>query len=239
MKRRFVDDGRDHGGPEHLARLGRALLVMHAPTDELVSIDHARAIYEAARHPKSFVSLDDADHLLTRRADSSYAADVLAAWAARYVVDEESVGATNATGAEEEVVVERISGLHHRVRIGRHVFDADEPLSMGGTDLGPAPYDFVSTGLATCTAMTIEMYAKHKEWALGAVTVRVRHAQSTEKDDEGRAQRVDRFHRRVDLSGDLDEAQRERLLEIANRCPVHRTLTENEVRVSSDLVPRA
>ena len=239
MKRRFLDDVRAQGGPEHLAKLGRALLVMHAPTDELVSIDHARALYEAARHPKSFVSLDDADHLLSRRRDSAYAADVLAAWAARYLGDDEEGDrdATPAPTPEETVVVERISGLHHRVRAGRHLLEADEPASLGGTDRGPAPYAFVSAGLGACTAMTLEMYAKHKAWELAEVSVSVRHEQDTTKDADGRAQRVDRFHRVVDLRGELDDTQRERLLEIANRCPVHRTLTENEVRVTTELAP--
>lgn len=241
MKRRFLDDVRAQAGPERLAELGRALLVMHAPTDELVSIEHARAIYEAARHPKSFVSLDDADHLLSRRADSEYAADVLAAWAARYVARDDREVREDAAESPSHgaVVVERISGLHHRVHAGRHVFDADEPLSLGGTDRGPAPYEFVGAGLGACTAMTVEMYAKHKGWPLAQVSVTVEHEQSTTKDAEGAVQRVDRFHRVLDVRGELDDEQRERLLEIANRCPVHRTLTENEVDVATELAPRA
>lgn len=225
MQRGFIDDVRAQAGPEQLARLGRALLVMHSPVDELVSIDHARSIYEAARHPKSFVSLDDADHLLSRARDSAFVASVLGAWASRYVGDEPQ--AEFEPLPEHEVMVERLQGLHHRVRVGRHTFDADEPLALGGTDRGPAPYDLVSAGLGACTAMTLEMYAGRKKWPLEGVVVHVTHAQRSDQDAEGKALRVDRFERRLRLTGPLDDEQRARLLEIANKCPVHRTLAEN------------
>ncbi|QDU85994.1 Alpha/beta hydrolase family protein [Planctomycetes bacterium Pla163] len=234
MQRGFLDDVRRHGRPDRLAELGRALLVMHSPIDEMVSIDHARALFEAARHPKSFVSLDDADHMLSRPGDSAYAARVLAAWSSRYVGDEEAVEFEPLP--EHEVVVERLQGLHHRVRAGRHVFDADEPLSLGGTDRGPAPYDLVSAGLGACTAMTVEMYAGRKQWPLEGVAVHVIHQQRTDTGEDGKARRTDRFERRLRVTGPLDAEQRARLLEIANKCPVHRTLTENEVAVATQLV---
>lgn len=237
MKREFLDDVRSQSGPEHLADLGRALLVMHAPADQLVSIDHARAIYDAAKHPKSFVSLDNADHMLSRRADSAYAADVLAAWASRYVDDVVDEPVPTPQPPAGDVVVERVSGLQHRVRSGRHELIADEPESVGGTDRGLAPYDLLCAALGACTAMTIELYAQRKEWDVGRVAVTVRHEARTTKDEQGRASRVDRFERVVDVEGELDASQRERLLEIAGRCPVHRTLTEGGTQVVTTAVP--
>ncbi|MEZ5978795.1 MAG: alpha/beta fold hydrolase [Planctomycetota bacterium] len=237
LKREFLDDLHEHAGKLQLGDLRRALLVMHSPVDEIVSIEHARALYESARHPKSFVSLDGADHLLSKKADAAWAADVLAAWATRYVGASEEA-ASGEPLPEHRVVVERLQGLHHRVRVGRHAFDADEPESLGGTDRGPSPYDLLEAGLGTCTAMTIELYAQRKKWPLESVRVTVDWESVKNESGDG-PRTIDRFERVIELGGDLDGEQRERLLEIANKCPVHRTLTENGREVTTRLAEPA
>jgi len=229
VKKQLLDDLRSHTLSEAIAGLGRALLVMHSPVDELVGIEHAGAIYQAARHPKSFVSLDDADHLLLRDPrDARYAARVLAAWASRYLVDEAS--ATAASTAEQGEVVVRggPSGFAQEIAAGPHRLVADEPTSVsGGSDTGPTPYDLLLAGLGACTSMTLRMYADRKGWPLAEVTSRLRHSRIHARDCEEcetKEGRVDRIEQKISLTGDLDEDQRTRLLEIAHRCPVHRTL---------------
>jgi uncharacterized OsmC-like protein/fermentation-respiration switch protein FrsA (DUF1100 family) len=216
-----------------LADLDRPLLIMHSPSDQVVPIENARALYEAARHPKSFVSLDGAGHLLGKSEDAEYAAEVLAAWASRYVRGGE--GAREATGvrlAEGQVLVEEFhpaskdQRLLQRVVAGGHELLADEPEGKGGENRGPTPYDLLLAALGTCTAMTLRMYARHKKLPLERVRVRLSHDRVHADDcadcEDGRG--LERFTREVELVGDLDDAQRKRLLEIADRCPVHRTL---------------
>ena len=214
----FVRDLSGHDQKARIARLHRALLILHAPRDEVVGIDNATEIFIAARHPKSFVSLDDADHLLTERADSDYAAGVIAAWAERYV---EAEAPTAAPRAPDAVRVEETGGGKFQVEVqaGPARFLADEPVEVGGLDSGPSPYDLLGAALGACTAMTCRLYADRKGWPLDRVTVEVSHTART-------AQTKDRFRREVGLEGDLDAEQRQRLIEIAEKCPVHRTLTE-------------
>jgi uncharacterized OsmC-like protein/fermentation-respiration switch protein FrsA (DUF1100 family) len=208
--------------------LGRALLVMHAPGDEVVGIENASAIFTAARHPKSFVSLDTADHLLTGREDAAYAARVLAAWASRYV----GAGAlqAEAEGAEDGVVqVEETGGgrFQQRVTVGGHTLIADEPMSLGGLGSGPGPYDLLLAALGACSAMTMRLYAERKGWPLGPVTVALDHGQvhaADCADCETREGRIDEIRKLVTLEGPLDDTQRARLLEIAGRGSAHRTL---------------
>ena len=242
IRRSFVDDLRTHDLQEIIGGLDRALLVMHSPIDTMVSIDHAAAIFQAARHPRSFVSLDDADHLLTRREDAEYAAGVLAAWAARYVGSPES-GAPEAapeTDAVDGVVVrERGDGrFTQAIRAGRHRMVADEPARVGGDDRGPDPYGYLLAALGACTAMTLRMYADRKELPLEGVEVALRHDKRHVEDcaecDDG-PRRLDHIEVEIGLAGELDESQRQRMLEIAARCPVYRTLT-GEVRVQERLV---
>ena len=239
VSRGFVEDLEAASLATALGGLGRALLVMHAPRDMQVGIDNATRLFTAAKHPKSFVSLDDADHLLTRAADADYAAGVIAAWAARYVA---LAGASAADDTPEGTV--RVSeadpgGFLQDVSVGgRHMLKADEPADHGGTDLGPSPYQFVAAGLGACTAMTIRMYARRKGWDLSHVSVEVRHDKIHAEDCAGcetAAGRIDRFRRGVRLEGELDAAQRARLLEIADKCPVHRTL-EGPVSVETALL---
>ena len=232
MRREFLADLAAHDLPARLRRLGRAVLVMHSPVDEIVDVDHARRLYEALRHPKSFVSLDDANHLLTVRRDAEYAAELLAAWASRYVG--ESTREDGAGEADEVlapgVVTVRGGGAPfvQRIRAGRHRLVADEPRTVpGGTDLGPDPYALVLAGLGACTAMTLQLYARRKGWPLAGVQVDVWHERVHAEDCadcDAREAQPDRFQRVLRLEGPLDDAQRARLLEIAERCPVHRTL---------------
>ena len=237
VKQQLVDDLGNQDLEETVASLRKALLVMHAPLDNIVEIDNASALFRAAKHPKSFISLDDADHLLSREADSRYVGHVLAAWASRYLPTAE---ASEAPQADTGEVVARTpaSGFRTEVRVGRHTLIADEPSSVGGSDLGPTPYDLLSAALATCTSMTLQMYARHKQLPLQSATVRVIHDRVHAEDCadcENAAGKIDEFRRAITLEGELSDGERSRMLEIADRCPVHRTL-HGTIRVRSELV---
>ena len=237
IRRQFLEDLAAQNLDQSLASLGKALLVFHAPRDATVGIENAGRIFAAAKHPKSFVSLDDADHLLTRKADARYVASVLAAWAERYLPQEEAEEAPRV--AKDEVLV-RANGegrFGQDVIAGRHVMRADEPLAVGGLDLGPSPYGYLLAGLGACTAMTLRLYADRQAWPLQEVSVRLHHDKIHAADCEScetKEGRVDRIERVIELQGPLDANQHQRLLEIADRCPVHRTL-EREVEVRSRL----
>jgi uncharacterized OsmC-like protein/fermentation-respiration switch protein FrsA (DUF1100 family) len=235
--RDFLDDISAAELTPAINRLGAALLVMHAPLDSIVDIHNAQQIFMAARHPKSFVTLDDADHLISRAADAEYAAGVIAAWAARYL---ELEAPAPPEGAPEGVV--RVSeadpdGFLQDVTSGPfHHALADEPRAYGGTNRGMSPYGFLSAGLGACTSMTIRMYARRKGWPLTGVRVDVTHAKLHAQDAEaGKAEKIDAFRRDIHLSGDLDEDQRARLLAIADKCPVHKTLIHRS-RIETRLV---
>jgi len=216
----FVRDICGQNQKARIENLGRALLVLHSPIDEIVSIDNASGIFLAARHPKSFVSLDQANHLLTRRVDSDYAASVVAAWASRYLEPAPDAAGPSVAPALQGVRVEETGAGKFQVRVvtPSTTFLADEPVRVGGLDSGPSPYDLLSAGLGACTAMTCRLYAERKSWPLERVVVEVGHTARTARDR-------DRFVRKIAFQGDLDETQHVRLLEIADRCPVHRTLT--------------
>lgn len=226
IRRQFLDDLADQSLHDRIARLKRALLVMHAPLDQTVGIDNAAAIFAAAKHPKSFVTLDSADHLLSRRQDAVYAANVIAAWVSRYTAPAEDVP----DGASDDVSLgESGAGKFQQfVAVGPHRLIADEPVSAGGLGSGPSPYEFLGVALGACTAMTLRMYAEFKKLPLERVNVRV-HYNGTHADDcadclDGKTAKLAHFSREIELHGELDEAQRKRLLEIADRCPVHKTL---------------
>ncbi len=227
IRRQFVDDLEASGLPDSVASLGKALLIMHSPLDTIVSIDNASELYVAARHPKSFVSLDRADHLLSDPADARYAADVLSAWAERYL-DQRSEADSDSNDPRAVTATTGIDGFKTALVSGPHRLVADEPTAIkGGTDTGPSPYDLLSAALASCTSMTLVMYARHKKLNVDHVDVEVRHDR-VHADDcehcEDKTAKIDRFRRRLSVSGELTAAERERLVEIADRCPVHRTL---------------
>ena len=236
IRREFLEDLQEQKLEDSIRGLKRALLVMHAPLDATVGIDNATRIFSAAKHPKSFVSLDSADHLLTRREDATYAAEVLAAWAGRFLPEEEDA---LEAGAEEVVVREAEPGrLAQDIAAGPHRLRADEPRKLGGDDTGPTPYGLLLAALGACTTMTLRMYAKRKKWPLESVDVTLRHDKVHAQDCaecEAETGKIDRIEKEIALAGPLSEEQRQRLLEIADRCPVHRTL-HSEVRVETALV---
>lgn len=242
IKEEFLRDLEGQRMEEVVSELGRALLILHSPVDRVVGVENAARLYDMARHPKSFVSLDDADHLLTDPVDSRYAGRVLAAWAERYV-DVPAPASTPDELADGERVVTRtrLGSFRTDVRIRAHGLVADEPASVGGEDAGPTPYDLLVAGLGACTSMTLEMYAERKGWPLEEARVRLRHRKIHRRDEkeceEGRDARLDVVDREVELIGPLDREQRTRLMEIADRCPVHRTL-EAGVRVETREAPR-
>ncbi len=219
-----------------IAGLKRALLVLHAPRDAVVGIENASEIFLAAKHPKSFVTLDGADHLLTRPEDADYAAEVIAAWSRRYLGISDDPAPAGAPEGVVRVAEADPAGFLQDVAAGpRHHLTADEPASFGGTDLGPSPYQFLSAGLGACTSMTIRMYARRKGWPLGHVAVDVSHDKAHGADCADcpdKSAKIDRFRRVIRLEGDLDAEQRARLMEIADRCPVHRTM-EGTIRIET------
>jgi putative redox protein len=220
----------------------QALLVIHSPDDEVVSFGDAEVIFAAARQPKSFISLDGADHGLTRPADATYAAGVMAAWAARYLPAAEDPGPSPAALARHDVVVVTGSDAHpfgQHIIAGGHQLVADEPAVIGGADSGPTPYDLLLAGLGACTAITVRMYADRKGWPLRQMTVRLRHSRIHAVDCldcETKAGQLDQIERELRFEGDLTDDQRARLMDIAERCPVHRTL-HSEVLVTTTEAP--
>ncbi len=237
IKKQFLDDLDENILAKRVATLGRALLICHAPRDQYVGIENASKLFLAAKHPKSYVSLDDADHLLTRSRDAEYAGQVIAAWADRYIP-----AFTEPTQPEHEhteVFVRTGFGFATNVLAGGHPLRSDEPLSLGGTDTGPTPYDLLLSALGTCTSITLRMYADRKKWPLEAVSISLRHGKIHARDCEEcetATGKVDRIDKTITLEGPLDDEQRQRLLHIADRCPVHRTLL-GEIVIHSELAP--
>lgn len=239
IRRQFLDDLRATNLEDSVRVLRRPLLVLHSPVDQQVGIEQAARLYAAARHPKSFVAIDGADHLLTRREDSTYVAALISAWASRFILDESGEAPAPAPTAQV-VVAETSQGtfLNHVV-LGHHHLLADEPTSVGGFDAGPSPYDLLAAALGTCTSMTIRMYADRKSIPVDRITVEVEHAKVHAVDCTdcvgGGSGLVDRLERRIRLEGALDAAQRAKLVEIADKCPVHRTLSGATTIVTTEI----
>ncbi|MGJ5152073.1 bifunctional alpha/beta hydrolase/OsmC family protein [Bradyrhizobium sp. HKCCYLR1023] len=229
----FLDDIAEQRLLDKVKHLHKALLVMHSPVDETVGIDNATHIFVAARHPKSFISLDHADHLISRKEDAAYIAEVIASWAGRYVAPAAAEPAP-ADGPRDVVVREtRSSKLQQAIALGPHHLTADEPLSVGGQDTGPGPYDLLLAALGACTSMTMRLYADRKFLPLDRITVTLRHSKIHAEDCaecETKVGLIDQLDREIHLDGALDQEQRRKLMEIADKCPVHRTLT-SEIRI--------
>lgn len=232
LKQDFVDDLKNHTVTETIGNLKKAVLLLHSPQDATVGIENAAILYTAAKHPKSFISLDGADHLLTNKDDSQYVGEVIASWAARYLYQPPSI---NLTTQHQTVALigSEDNGYTTLVKAGKHYITADEPEDVGGNDYGPSPYELLSASLATCTAMTLRMYANRKKLPVNEVKVHVNHTKR-HGEDSVNTERIDHFERLVELAGNLTEDQRNRLLEIANKCPVHKTL-EGEITVDTRL----
>jgi putative redox protein len=237
IRRALLDDLAEQNLTARVAGLRRALLIFHSPTDDIVGIDNASRIFTAAKHPKSFVSLAGADHLLSRRSDATYVANVIHAWAQRYLDMAPEEAKASAEEAEQRAVVVRETrqGLFQQdITVGPHRLIADEPVKVGGLDSGPGPYDLLLAGLGACTAMTLRLYADRKKLPLDRVTVRLSHSKIHAEDCETcetKEGMVDRIERAIAIEGPVDDEQRKRLMEIADKCPVHRTLTsEIDVR---------
>lgn len=226
IKKQFLEDLKTKSLPDTVKKLRKPLLLMHSPQDGTVGIQNAEDIYKAAHHPKSFVSLDGADHLLMNKKDSLYVGEVISGWAKRYLTieSEEKLPKT-----EHQVVasLDADDGFTTKMKVGNHYMVADEPTDFGGNDFGPSPYDLVSSGLSACTVMTLQMYAKRKNWPLQNVSVHTTYGKTHASDCENcedTASKIDTFHREIQLNGALDRKQRERMLQIADKCPVHKTL---------------
>jgi uncharacterized OsmC-like protein/pimeloyl-ACP methyl ester carboxylesterase len=236
IRRDFLDDVAEHRLLDQVAGMRKALMILHSPTDQVVSIDNASAIFTAARHPKSFISLDGADHLLARRSDARYVGDLIAQWCQRYLPPTVEVPAEKQAAGTVVVGETRQGRFQQSVTMGEHRLVADEPVDVGGSDSGPSPYDLLLAALGACTSMTLRMYAERKSIPLEHVSVLLRHAKIHASDCancETSQGQIDRIDRTITLDGDLDEATRARLLEIADKCPVHRTLTsEVDIRTA-------
>jgi uncharacterized OsmC-like protein/alpha-beta hydrolase superfamily lysophospholipase len=233
IRREFLNDIAEQRLTERIARLRKPLLIFHSPTDDVVGIENASNIFIAARHPKSFISLPGADHLLSKTSDAIYVANVLAAWAERYL-DAASMQASSEAEPRRVIVTETGNGkFQQTIAAGPHRLTADEPVAAGGLDSGPGPYDLLLASLGACTSMTLRLYADHKRLPLGRVSVELSHAKIYAQDCEEcetKEGKIDRIERALTLEGDLNDEQRARLLEIADKCPVHRTLT-SEVNI--------
>lgn len=236
IKKQFLEDIKASSIKEKLTQFnGRALLILHAPQDLTVEIENAAKIYTQAKHPKSFITLDGADHLLTNKQDSLYVGDMIATWVKKYIDTPE----IQTPKSDHPIVVQLKAedGYTTQINSSKHGFTADEPVEIGGNDFGPTPYDLVTAGLGACTAMTLHMYARRKKWDLQDVKVHLEHGKKHADDCEScenPKSKIDHFERVLEIKGNLNEEQRQRLMEIADRCPVHRTL-EGEVRIHTSL----
>lgn len=223
--RGFVEDVEGAAITQDVAGLGRALLVLHAPLDSVVGIENATQIFTTAKHPKSFVTLDDADHLISRGRDAEYAAGVIASWAQRYLDLKPPAPPPGAPEGVTRVSEADPNGFLQDIMAGpKHHVLGDEPKSYGGTDRGLTPYQFLAAGLGACTSMTVRMYARRKGWPLDHISVDVTHDKVHAQDAGNGMKPLETFTRRITLEGALTQDQRQRLLEIADKCPVHRTL---------------
>lgn len=237
IKKQFLDDLEESHMQKTIQNLRRALIIFHSPVDNIVGIENASQIFQAAKHPKSFVSLDRADHLLSNEQDSMYVGAVIAAWARKYIDTPEPEAQPDEPPDHRVVVRTGQTQYRTEIKAGSHSLVADEPKSAGGTNLGPNPYDYLAAALGACTSITLRMYANRKEWPLEAIVVHLTHQKihaADCEDCESEKGKIDRIEREIELVGPLDDDQRQRLLQIADKCPVHKTL-HSEIVVKSRL----
>lgn len=230
IKKQFLEDLKTKNLKTIVSQLRKPLLILHSPEDNIVEIKNAEELYSAAKHPKSFVSLSGADHLLSKEEDSQYTGELIGSWAQRYL---EIPKITLPVSKHEVVASLGGKGYTTYIKSGNHNFVADEPFNFGGNNYGPSPYDYLSAALAACTSMTIQMYARRKNWALETVETHVNHSKSHAVDCENcesTTAKIDTLEREIILKGDLDNKQKSRILEIADKCPVHKTL-KNQVLI--------
>jgi uncharacterized OsmC-like protein/alpha/beta superfamily hydrolase len=225
IKQQFVDDLEKQSLPELIRKIRKAILILHSPQDTTVGIENASEIFTSAHHPKSFVSLDGADHLLSKKEDSQYAGELIASWSRRYIEEKEQkeIRSTHQVAA----LLERENKFTTSIKIGPHYLVADEPPEIGGNNYGPTPYDLLASSLAACTAMTIKMYAERKHWDLEDVEVHITHSKEHAEDCkqmDNEAAKIDVLNREIIVTGNLDDKQKQRIAEIADKCPVHKTL---------------
>ncbi|MEE4376664.1 MAG: alpha/beta fold hydrolase [Candidatus Competibacteraceae bacterium] len=241
IKKQFLDDITEQNLLQQVAELRKPLLIFHSPVDEVVGVDHAARLYGAAKHPKSFISLDDADHMVSRVSDADFVANVLTAWASRYLTVAAQPEVIETAPNSVQVRETLQSPLAQEIKVGSHTFPADEPVSLGGKDSGPNPYDYLLAALGACTNMTLRMYAQHKGLPVQRISAELKHDKIHAKDCAycaTKTGKIDRIERTITIEGDLNEEQRARLLEIADRCPVHRTL-HSEVLIETRSKPTA
>lgn len=223
----FIQDIQQNDLGSCLSKLRKPILILHSPQDVIVDIRHAAQLYEKAFHPKSFISLDGADHLLSNSTDSEYVGEMISSWSKKYIL-----GKTIPNDTKGHEVKVRLAGPGYttEVKTPYHHLLADEPEEVGGNNLGPTPYDLLMAALGTCTAMTLQMYANRKKWDLEEIIVFLNHDKVHRNDGEEfekNNSKVSRFIRNIEFMGEVDEQKKEKLLEIADKCPVHRTLKEN------------
>jgi len=234
IKKQFLDDLNNKNMHGVLRELRKPLLVMHSPQDTIVAVENAAEIYRAARHPKSFVSLNGADHMLTNKTDAHYVGNLVGAWLSRYI----DIPKPDALKTDKQVVARLDNtGYTTEIKAGRHALLADEPEDVGGNDFGPSPYELLSASLASCKAMTMHMYARRKKWDLQEAQVHISHSRRYAEDCtdcENADKRIEHFDCTIELEGNLTEEQRQRILEISKRCPVHKTL-QSTVKIESKL----
>lgn len=235
IKKHFLDDIKAQDTKSFLGDLKKPYLIMHSPQDTIVGIENAEELYKWSHHPKSFISLDKADHLMNENIDASYIGSLIGHWASNYLDISKSVNKAGSSESQSAAVLRNEDKFTTHLKVGDFEMIGDEPEDHGGSNFGPAPYDLLTAGLAECTAMTLHVYARHKKWDLDEVQVHIDHEKRKIEKEDGKSTQKDFITKRIEIKGDLDESQIKRLLEIGDRCPVHKTL-HSDIEITSELL---